>query len=325
MMRILLLVLFVTALLMVTPAATPAATAGAGGAGGVLLAHAGGEMEAPESGTPHFVRWVGHFHPPITAFPIAMLVGAAIAELLRIVSKANWLEGAARWCVILGAISAVIAAPLGWAFAAGRGQSWVLQTHRWLGTSLAVLSIIVLVLSERRYRAGAVSPGNPPASPAAFRTALFLSAALVVATGFFGGAMVYGLHAYYWNPPEHEHTDTDEAAAPAASQPSENAVVTIALTDDDTFQPATATVPAGTTVRWVNKSSDKHTVSNDPKSASDPKNVSTPANVATFNSGPIRPGGSFEHKFTTAGTYHYICEPHEEMGMKGTITVTKKR
>jgi plastocyanin/uncharacterized membrane protein len=314
-MRILLFVLLVTALFMFTPATT--------------VAHSEGQMEAPESDTPHFVRWVGHFHPPITAFPIAMLVGAAIAEALRMSSKANWLEGAARWCVIVGAISAVIAAPLGWAFAAGRGQTWVLQTHRWLGTSLAVLSVIVLVLSERRYRAKPVSPPSPPPGAAAFRAALFLSAALVVATGFFGGAMVYGLHAYYWNPPGHEHADAEhahggEAAAPAASQPGDHAVVTITLTDEDVFEPATATVPVGTTVRWVNKSGDKHTVSNDPKSASDSKDVSTPSNVATFNSGEIRPGGSFEHKFTTAGTYHYICEPHEEMGMKGTITVTEK-
>jgi plastocyanin len=75
-------------------------------------------------------------------------------------------------------------------------------------------------------------------------------------------------------------------------------------------------------VRWVNGSSDTHTVSNDPKSASDAKNVSTPPDVARFNSGPIRPGGSFEHRFTTPGTYRYVCEPHEEMGMKGMITVT---
>src|SRR5690349_18946386 len=108
-MRVLLLASLVTALWIGIPALTPT-TAGASCVGGVLLAHAGDEMEAPESGAPHFVRWVGHFHPPITAFPIAMLVGAAIAEALRMSSKADWLEGAARWCVILGAISAVIAA-----------------------------------------------------------------------------------------------------------------------------------------------------------------------------------------------------------------------
>jgi plastocyanin len=251
-----------------------------------------------------------------------MLFGAAVAEALRMVTKAPWLEGAGRWCVILGATSAVVAAPLGWAFAVGRSGTWVLQTHRWLGTILAVLAVIVLVLSERRFRRNADSPENPTA----FRTALFLAAPLVMATGFFGGAMVYGLHAYYWNPPEHAHAAEQESTvatptASAASQPSTGAVVTITLTADFTFKPDAATVPVGTTVRWSNSSGDTHTVSNDPKSASDPKNVSTPAGVAPFNSGELRPGGTFEHRFTTPGTYRYVCEPHEEMGMKGTITV----
>lgn len=294
-------------------------------ASGVLLAHSDGPSADDEGGGTHFVRWIGHFHPPMTAFPIAMLVGAAVAEALRMLTKASWLQGAGRWCVILGAASAVVAAPLGWAFAVGRSGTWVLQTHRWLGTSLAALSVVVLVLSERRFHRNADAPENP----AAFRAALFLSALLVMATGFFGGAMVYGLHAYYWNPPEHSHASEPAASngtAPdvmgASSQPSTAAVVTITLTEDSTFKPDAVTVPVGATVRWTNSSGDTHTVSNDPKSASDPKNVSTPAGVETFNSGRMRPGGSFEHLFTVPGTYHYVCEPHEEMGMKGTITVT---
>jgi plastocyanin/uncharacterized membrane protein len=294
--------------------------------GGSVLAHSEGAAEAAQGSGTHFLRWIGHFHPPITAFPIAMLVGAAAAEALRMITKAPWLEGAGRWCVILGAASAVVAAPLGWAFAIGRSGTWVLQTHRWLGTILAVFSVIVLMLSERRFRRNEGSPENPTA----FRTALFLAAPLVMATGFFGGAMVYGLHAYLWNPPEHTHAgEQDSSATPstasATSQPSTGAVVTISLTDDSTFKPDAVTVPVGTTVRWSNSSGDTHTVSNDPKSASDPKNVSTPAGVAIFNSGQIRPGGTFEHRFTEPGTYRYVCEPHEEMGMKGLITVTPSK
>jgi plastocyanin len=291
--------------------------------GGALLAESEGVAAAPESGGRHFLRWIGHFHPPITAFPIAMLVGAAAAEALRLFTKAAWLEGAGRWCVILGAAGAVIAAPLGWAFAVGRSGTWVLETHRWLGTCLAVLSVIVLVLSERRFRRNLESPPEPNA----FRIALFLAAPLVMATGFFGGAMVYGLRAYLWNQPEHAH---EKEAAPGStaqhpsSQPASAAaatVTTITLTDEFRFKPASLTIPVGTTVRWTNASGDTHTVSTDPRSASDPKNVSTPAGAAPFNSGEIRPGGTFEHRFTVPGTYRYVCEPHEEMGMKGTIVV----
>jgi plastocyanin len=295
---------------------------------GILLGvgHSGRPSVAVEGTGTHFLRWIGHFHPPLTAFPIAMLVGAAVAEALRMATKASWLEGAARWCVILGAVTAVIAGPLGWAFAIDRSGTWVLEVHRWLGTTLAALAIVVLVLSERRFR----RPADSPENATAFRVSLFLAAALVMATGFFGGAMVYGLHAYYWNPPEPAHNGDQESSAAAsttsaASQPSAGAVVTINLTGDFTFKPDAATIPVGATVRWTNASGDTHTVSNDPKSASDPKNVSMPAGAASFNSGEIRPGGTFEHRFTVPGTYRYVCEPHEEMGMKGTITVTSSK
>jgi len=158
---------------------------------------AGMEGDRAENGWNHFVRWVGHFHPPLTAFPIAMLLGAALAELLRLLSEAVWLDGASRWCVILGGIGASVTAPLGWAFAVEQGSSWVLETHRWLGTAAACGALVILFLSEmgrRPNRAGWL---------AAFRIVLFLAVPLVLATGFFGGAMVYGLHAYNWSPPEH--------------------------------------------------------------------------------------------------------------------------
>src|SRR6185312_8347206 len=51
------------------------------------LAH--GDMEegngsAPQSGGRHFISWIGHFHPALTVFPIAMVLSAALAELLLI-------------------------------------------------------------------------------------------------------------------------------------------------------------------------------------------------------------------------------------------------
>src|SRR5437764_5171921 len=113
----------------------------------VPLAHAGADSSGDDSGgmegrhSPggwsHFVRWVGHFHPAMTVFPIAMLLGAALAELLLITTGKSWLDGASRWCVIVGAVGAVITAPLGWAFAAGHGGSRLLEIHRWLGTAAA--------------------------------------------------------------------------------------------------------------------------------------------------------------------------------------------
>lgn len=297
------------------------------------MAHVSGADEdqanegASAGGWPLFVRWVGHFHPPLTAFPIAMLLGAALAELLRIVNGPLWLEGASRWCVIVGAVAAVITAPLGWAFAAEHDESRLLEIHRWLGTAAGAGAAVILPFSEMSRRS------NRAGWRAAFRAVLFLAVPLVGATGFFGGAMIYGLHEYDWNPPRSvtgdRHDDGDHylanagggAAAPSGRQPAEPGLAVVDMTDDDVFTPESISIAAGTTVRWTNRSKESHTVTDDPNAASDPKDVALPAGARPFDSGKIKPGGTFAQKFTVPGTYRYVCRPHEEMGMKGTVLV----
>ncbi|HET7814537.1 MAG TPA: cupredoxin family copper-binding protein [Candidatus Baltobacteraceae bacterium] len=78
------------------------------------------------------------------------------------------------------------------------------------------------------------------------------------------------------------------------------AVVTIA---NFAFAPATLTVRAGTTVRFVNNDSEAHTVT--------AKNG--------FNSGGLDTGDSWSHRFDRPGTYRYFCALHPYM--KGTIVV----
>ena len=70
------------------------------------------------------------------------------------------------------------------------------------------------------------------------------------------------------------------------------------------YEPAKLTVPAGTTVTWINHDADPHTV--------------------TASSGEIRSPGldtdeSFSRRFTVPGTYVYFCTLHPLM--TGTITV----
>ncbi|HSU69426.1 MAG TPA: plastocyanin/azurin family copper-binding protein [Tepidisphaeraceae bacterium] len=296
-----------------------------------VLAHAegsGGSQKAggdsdhdsgpPRSGWRHFVWWVGHFHPAMTVFPIGLLIAAAIAELFQIVTKAPWLDAAARFCVIVAALAAAITAPLGWAFAQGHGHSWVLETHRWLGTFGAVWLLLLLVVSETARRRGGGWRGL-------YRAGLFLAVPAVGAIGFFGGAMVYGLHEYDWQP--HVSADSSNGkseGAPSTTPGSSGATpaVTIEMTDDMSFRPANVTAASGATIRWRNSSTDEHTVTGDPKHASDPKDVSLPPGAEPFYSGKIKPGGTFEHKFTVPGTYKYVCVPHEDAGMAGQIVIT---
>lgn len=85
---------------------------------------------------------------------------------------------------------------------------------------------------------------------------------------------------------------------------------------DYKFSPSSLTVKKGTTVTWVNRDSDTHTV--------------TPLNVtAEFkDSGDMMKGATFKVTFNTEGEFKYRCAPHSSMsggmatGMIGTIKVT---
>ncbi len=139
--------------------------------------------------------WVGKLHPPATHLPIGLLIGAAIAEGLLIFTRRDLFRHASAFCVVLAAIGGVTAATLGW-FNGGFvlvDDDWVQMTHRWLGTGTAVLTLLSGVLLLRASRSS-----TEPVSRRAFRVSLFVTATLVGATGFFGGALVYGIDHYAW-------------------------------------------------------------------------------------------------------------------------------
>ena len=98
---------------------------------------------------------------------------------------------ATRFAVWVGSLGALTAAILGWFFAGFRlaDEEWLMTTHRWLGTSASAWALGVLLLCERAYRG---------VDRQAFRLALFAGAALVAPTGFFGGALLYGIDHYAW-------------------------------------------------------------------------------------------------------------------------------
>ena len=74
-----------------------------------------------------------------------------------------------------------------------------------------------------------------------------------------------------------------------------------------TYHPKVLSVKTGTTVIWVNRAHDTHTV--------------TSVN-RLFNSGLIRPGGHYGVTFTKTGIYRYYCTLHPKT-MRGTILVRR--
>jgi hypothetical protein len=103
-------------------------------------------------------------------------------------------DGISRFCIWFGSLTAVAAAVLGWCAGSFRmtDASWVLMTHRWLGTSTVACAALVLVLSE------ASRSAVRHRTRMYFRVALLFGAVLVSATGFLGGAVVFGLKHYAW-------------------------------------------------------------------------------------------------------------------------------
>ncbi|MGO9600431.1 MAG: c-type cytochrome [Isosphaeraceae bacterium] len=142
------------------------------------------------------IRWFGKFHPPSVHFPIALLTAAVVAEFLRIRTGKPAFDVILRYCLWFGTITALVSGVLGWFLGGFRltDPSWVMLTHRWLGTSTVVCAVLVLMLCEVRCRLEHRQTGLW------FRVPLIVLAVLVSATGFFGGAMVFGLNHYNWPP-----------------------------------------------------------------------------------------------------------------------------
>lgn len=110
------------------------------------------------------------------------------------------------------------------------------------------------------------------------------------------------------------NSDTQASAAPAATPNSNmdmpkpaprdrNNMPTSAAKDqivieNFSFKPATVTVKPGTTVTWVNRDNEPHTVSDSDK---------------RFKSGAMDTDEHFSYTFAATGTYNYFCAIHPRM------------
>ncbi len=142
---------------------------------------------SPPSLRTSMLRGAGPFHLLLLHFPIALLIAAAVAEFRGTVLGSRIPTPAVRFCVLLGAASAVITALLGWIYAAnghGAAAPQLLGLHRWIGTAAATWAVGTVLVSEWDERRGVRSLG--------FRVWLFVGAFLVAVEGHIGGMLVHG-------------------------------------------------------------------------------------------------------------------------------------
>jgi uncharacterized membrane protein len=127
----------------------------------------------------------GRFHPLLVHFPIALVLIAAVAELVFLTTQFPEWHTVAVANIRAGAAFAIASAGAGWLLASSRivEASPALEWHRWLGVAGAVAAV-----------AAAFTTGDidRPGRQWLYRIALFSAAALVAVAGHFGAVLVWG-------------------------------------------------------------------------------------------------------------------------------------
>ena len=119
-------------------------------------------------------------HPATVHFPIALLIVAALVEMLAMARSSTRLAQAASVMTVAGAAGAVIAALFGWIHTGiWFGGDATMHWHRWTGTGLALAAPLAALLAFRADRG-------------AFRIVLVLIAAALVAQGYWGAELEQG-------------------------------------------------------------------------------------------------------------------------------------
>jgi uncharacterized membrane protein len=142
-------------------------------------------------------RWLGTFHPASVHAPLGLLIGAALAAAGTVARPSAMFFDALRFCIWLAAMSAPLAAGLGWLNASEgvflRERAAVLELHRWLGISVAAATWLCVGLVEASAR--------KPKGVVLRRTALavvVITAAVSGLAGYQGGRLTHGLAHHAW-------------------------------------------------------------------------------------------------------------------------------
>jgi len=129
---------------------------------------------------------IGRFHPLLVHFPIALVLIAAVAELVSLTTQFPEWHMVAVANIRAGAAFAVASAGAGWILAssriveASRGLEW----HRYLGLMAALAAVAAALATGEIDR--------PPGRRWMYRIALFSAAGLVAVAGHFGAVLVWG-------------------------------------------------------------------------------------------------------------------------------------
>jgi uncharacterized membrane protein len=127
-------------------------------------------------------------HPILVNFTAALLPLAFLSDLLGRWSKRASLYNAAAWMTLYAAIITPLTGLAGWWWksrVAGALPANIIAVHEWLGTSLALIFIVLAVWRWRIYRQNAV-PGI------GYLVFAAVSVLALIYQGSLGGLMLFG-------------------------------------------------------------------------------------------------------------------------------------
>lgn len=143
---------------------------------------------------------LGRLHMMVVHLPIGMVLAAGVVEFVGRARSRPGARSAARWCLGLGALAAVVSATTGWIHAefvpVSRAAGWTLLLHRCTGIATALVATLTWVVSR--------PAGQAKGESQAYRIGLVTACGLVILTGHWGGTLVHGpgyVFAPFWEGP----------------------------------------------------------------------------------------------------------------------------
>lgn len=138
----------------------------------------------PPDGTERadWLQFIGHFHPLLVHFPIALFLLVPILEVAGRSTRFAHLRLSVDFVLALGTLAAAAAALLGWFLARSGGYSGLLITqHMWGGIVLSIISWACWMMRSRLRELSTT-----------YAIALALGVGLVAWTGYRGGQLSLG-------------------------------------------------------------------------------------------------------------------------------------
>jgi uncharacterized membrane protein len=152
--------------------------------GGMMMSH----RPRPTTFSGRVIAWLGAWHPAVIHFPIALLLTVAFLELAALVRRKPLYNASNKILLAVGVVGAFVAAPLGWADAGlpTAEDGWALTTHRWLGSAIPFVMLLLWYLKKPAEQA-AVRP-----SSRLYEIVLVVAVAVVLTQAYLGGEVTHG-------------------------------------------------------------------------------------------------------------------------------------